>query len=119
MKLFSLQCTSQELALSVSSLHRKCETAFWGTADQISSRRNCLSLTYLRHGAPCLWRPWQRESLARQARRVHPIGGITGSNRIATLDLPFCHYPAFNAGLSSEGKAVIETRLVRVCYGPN
>jgi hypothetical protein len=39
------------VALSVNSLHRKCEAAFWGTADQISSRRDFLSLTHTRRGA--------------------------------------------------------------------
>jgi hypothetical protein len=33
------------LALSGSSLHRKCEAASWGTADQMSSRRDFLILT--------------------------------------------------------------------------
>jgi hypothetical protein len=32
------------VAQTASSLHRKCEAAFWGTPGQISSRRDFLSL---------------------------------------------------------------------------
>jgi hypothetical protein len=37
---------SRVRAHSASSLHRKCEAAFWGIVDQISSRREFLSLTH-------------------------------------------------------------------------
>jgi hypothetical protein len=39
------EAATRQLVTKLASLHRKCAAAFWGTADQISSRRDFLSLT--------------------------------------------------------------------------